>query len=1267
MGATIKMILKIKPFCFFIQFTLYLIFLLNNCFSLTRSGIISSAASYINHSWYCYSGNANNTYNNLVAGRSYKGIAYNWGGTESTSQFQTKINNNVIAGDSKIFEASHFDFAGVDCSGYVSQCWGYTSLSEKYSTATLPYISMVLNYEDLEPGDIVNYESSHVRIFEGFTDDGRTYVNESTVGLNISGVVPAGTVRRILSRDNNYTPRRHYNFIELNTKVKTTLGMNLRTTPGGSVIGSISLGATGKIIDGPIYAYSPDDSLHKYIWWNVNFDNGSVGWVVIRYLKFLPNNSPDIPASANQYKSDYLTAIPETTVIAEDDVVLKATLNDSDGDKVRLEIELQKTSEIFTGIPTDGMISNFVASGTRVAILRSNLLNSGYHWQYRAKDSYGAVSDWQEFQGLNNKDFIVDTSPPQVPTLVSPANYSQTISLKPTFDWMDITDISGVKYNLQVANNSNFSSPVVNVINLSTSQYTAATALAVNTTYYWHVQSVDGVANSSSWSAYRNLVIISTEVPDIIAPEPPSNISVSPNSWTNTNSFSINWTNPNNDSGIKTGAWYKIGTEPASNSDGIWQANNPIVIMSSEGIKTIHIWLEDNLGNKSYLNYSTAELYLDQTAPMSSVQSLNQYVNTNSFNINWLGNDATGSQLRSFDVQYKVGSTGTWNDWLTNTELDSSYFGPTLPVLVQDGQTYYFRSRSKDNAENVESYPNTADASITVDTSVPSISVVTSSAHQENTPIANNNPSFTWTASSDSISDILGYSYEVNQIENYDLDLSTETTSTSASFTKSDGIYWFHLRVIDKAGNSSNTVRYKFIIDTTSPFFEITSYDDPASIGNISLNVTANERLKQTPLVSVKQNGQVTSSIITMISSDDIVWIGTYTVVSGYDGLAAINVSGTDIANNISISSGSFVVDTIVPTASISILPTSPLKTGRFDIALTITDTNNTLQTPDLRYTPLNGSSIKISLTGENKTWTGISYIESTTPEGVATFSISIVDSAGNVGTTITSGKTFNIDTTILATVGGTASNSDGTNVNISSGVAQEDINVKISSANVNSTVINQANNNISDDKGIKPIEGQDLYRDITATGDASGNEISEFQKPVTITIPYPDNDQDGIVDGTNTKEENIGMFYLDKVYKTWAIVVNSVVDKLKNIVSANVWHFSTYTLMELSPPQNLSESFGYPNPCYMNKDGYLRISNVPLNSVNTKIFIYNIAGELVKTLKEGEGIEIQTGSKIGRWNGKNENDEKAASGIYIYLIKSDNMKSKTEKIAIFW
>ena len=1259
---------KKKSYLFISLFILTdIIFLLSNTLAITRSGILAAASNYINYSWYCYSGNANYSYNNLVAGRTYKGVAYNWGGSESVSQFQTKINNKAIAGDSKVFGASHFDFAGVDCSGFTSQCWGYTSLAEKYSTSTLPYITIEVNYDDLEPGDIFNYAGSHVRIFEDFTDDGRVWVNESCVGLNISGVPPAGTVRRILSRDNNYIPRRHYSFIGLDTKVKTTSGMDLRATPGGSVIGSISLGATGKIIDGPIYGYLPGDSLHKYIWWNVNFDNGSVGWVVIRHLKFLPNNNPNVPTSANQYKSDYLTAIPEASIIPDNSVVLKATLSDTNNDKVRLEIELRKTSELFTGIPTDGMISNFVASGNRVAILCSNLLSSGYHWQYRAKDSYGAVSDWQEFLVVNNKDFIVDITPPATPTLVSPINFSQTASLKPTFDWSDVTDAAGIKYNLQVANNSNFNLPVINVINLNTSSYTAITPLSINTTYYWQVQAVDGVGNSSSWSTYRNLVIISTEVPDITAPDSPVNLVITPSDWTNSNSFSINWTNPIDDSGIKTGAWYKVGSIPTSNSDGNWQAVKPIVITSSSGINNVYIWLEDTKGNKNYTNHSVAELYLDQSVPVSSIQMLNQYTNYNYFNVNWSGYDTGGSELKGFDIQYKVGSSGIWTDWLTDTELSSSTFGPISPITVQDGQTYYFRSRAKDNAENTEVYSNTMNKYTTIDVSLPSVPTITSTSHSPNIATSNSNVLLSWTSSVDSASGIMGYSYSLNQTENFELDRTTETNSNSTSFSMADGTYWFHLRSIDNAGNAGETAKYGFIIDATSPTINVASSNNPATTGSITINITANEKLKQAPNVSIKQNGQSTPTNITMNSIDSIVWIGTYTVISGYDGLAAINASCYDLANNTTISSGSFIVDTVAPTALISISPTPPLKTGQFGVTLTITDANDIIQVPNLWYTPFNGSSVKIPLLGENKNWTGNSYIESTTQEGIATFNISIVDSAGNIGTTITGGETFNVDTTILASVGGTASNSDGTNVNISSGVVQEDLNIKISSTNVNTNEINQANNNIIDDKGIKPIENVDLYRDVTATGDTTGSEISEFEEPVTISIPYPDENQDGIIDGTNTKEENIGMFVLDKIVKGWVFVVNSVVDRVKNIVTGKIWHFSTYALMELSPPQNLSESFAYPNPCYMNTAGYLRVSNITLNSVNTRIFIYNIAGELVRTLKEGEGIEIQTGSKIGKWDGKNSNDEMVASGIYIYLIKSDNLKSKMEKIAIFW
>lgn len=66
------------------------------------------------------------------------------------------------------------------------------------------------------------------------------------------------------------------------------------------------------------------------------------------------------------------------------------------------------------------------------------------------------------------------------------------------------------------------------------------------------------------------------------------------------------------------------------------------------------------------------------------------------------------------------------------------------------------------------------------------------------------------------------------------------------------------------------------------------------------------------------------------------------------------------------------------------------------------------------------------------------------------------------------------------------------------------------------------------------------------------------------------------------------------------------------------------------------------------------------------KVYIYNVAGELVRILEEGDEIEELAGSKLARWDGRNENNEMVASGVYIYLIKSEGSK-KIEKIAIFW
>jgi len=121
----------------------------------------------------------------------------------------------------------------------------------------------------------------------------------------------------------------------------------------------------------------------------------------------VPNQPPNKPTAASQYRSDGATVIPEGGTTPESTIVFKATVSDPNGDSVRLEIELRQIGEAFTGEPTPETISDFVPSETQVTITRYGLVNADYKWQYRAKDINGATSGWTEFGTVGNMDFRV--------------------------------------------------------------------------------------------------------------------------------------------------------------------------------------------------------------------------------------------------------------------------------------------------------------------------------------------------------------------------------------------------------------------------------------------------------------------------------------------------------------------------------------------------------------------------------------------------------------------------------------------------------------------------------------------------------------------------------------------------------------------------------------------------------------------------------------------------------------------------------------------
>jgi uncharacterized repeat protein (TIGR01451 family) len=67
--------------------------------------------------------------------------------------------------------------------------------------------------------------------------------------------------------------------------------------------------------------------------------------------------------------------------------------------------------------------------------------------------------------------------------------------------------------------------------------------------------------------------------------------------------------------------------------------------------------------------------------------------------VNWGGWDPGGSGIATYDVQYTDAPGGIWADWQMNSTTTSASFSGTT------GNTYYFRSRATDRAQNVEPWP----------------------------------------------------------------------------------------------------------------------------------------------------------------------------------------------------------------------------------------------------------------------------------------------------------------------------------------------------------------------------------------------------------------------------------------------------------------------------------------------------------------------------------------------------------------------------------
>jgi hypothetical protein len=157
------------------------------------------------------------------------------------------------------------------------------------------------------------------------------------------------------------------------------------------------------------------------------------------------------------------------------------------------------------------------------------------------------------------------------------------------------------------------------------------------------------------------------------------------------------------------------------------------------------------------------------------------------------------------------------------------------------------------------------------------------------------------------------------------------------------------------------------------------------------------------------------------------------------------------------------------------------------------------------------------------------------------------------------------------------------------------------------------------------------------------------FSKDVTIGLPYPDADEDGIVDGTGITVESLKAFVLNEESNTWEKIEKSYPIRDIKQVRFESSHFSVYCLMGLTNSEILKLN-NYPNPFCPDRGEKTAINYIVGNVDNAKIKIFTISGRLINLIDCG----TEYGYVQHEWDGKDRAGVTVATGIYIYEVSAE-------------
>ncbi|HNZ21721.1 MAG TPA: hypothetical protein PKL24_06240 [Polyangiaceae bacterium] len=151
--------------------------------AITRDEVMVRAKAFAFHPWRATQNNltasCSSTYQSVYTPGDYVGLPYDWGGYMSLFTFDQGIQAGLGAG-SYPADGILSCTVGLDCSGYVSQCWNTTHLT----TSTLHTQSSAISQAEILSGDALNQAGYHVILYSHSLANGDPILYEA-IGYNV--------------------------------------------------------------------------------------------------------------------------------------------------------------------------------------------------------------------------------------------------------------------------------------------------------------------------------------------------------------------------------------------------------------------------------------------------------------------------------------------------------------------------------------------------------------------------------------------------------------------------------------------------------------------------------------------------------------------------------------------------------------------------------------------------------------------------------------------------------------------------------------------------------------------------------------------------------------------------------------------------------------------------------------------------------------------------------------------------------------------------